>query len=170
MKRMVISLLITLLLVVTVLPACAVSDQDLPELLFETVKWSVDFPKDAQIVNATEFLCKVEDFQLHLLLAEVSQHEEVNNMYGSSSRILVIDLDTGSVINYKNMVWPEEFNIATREDALYIIFAGYDSYLLGYNPFIFADHEITFPMAQEVIDDINARLTQHFLPPTDTAQ
>lgn len=167
MKRMVTSLLITVLLMTAALPACAVSDQDLPELLFETVKWSVDFPKDAQIVKATEFLCKVGDFQLHLLLAEVTQHEETNNMYGTSSRILLIDLDTGSIINYKNIVWPEEFSIATREDALFVIFAGYDSYMLGYSPFIFAEHEITFPLAQEVIDDINARLAEHFLLPAD---
>jgi len=45
MKRTVISLLLAILCLTACLPAVALSAQDIPETLFETVKWSVDFPK-----------------------------------------------------------------------------------------------------------------------------
>jgi len=128
------------------------------------------FPQNAQVVQATEYLCKVEGHQLHLLLAEVTQNESILNYQGASSRILLIDLDSGAVITYTNVVWPESSDIASKEDALNMLFSCYLSWVEGYNPFIFADHEITFPVAQESIDSVNQQLTQHFCPPATDAQ
>ncbi|MBE5801846.1 MAG: hypothetical protein E7319_06115 [Clostridiales bacterium] len=134
------------------------------QTLFEAVKWNVDFPKNAQILQATEYLCKIDDLQMHLLLAEVTQNENIETLFGKGSRILLIDLESGEIITHTNCVWPESSDIHSKEDALNMLFSCYFSYLEGYNPFIFADHEITFPLTPEEISAINSELNHYFMP------
>lgn len=135
------------------------------KLLFETVKWNVNLPKDAQILHAEEYICKMtQDIPVRVLLAEITQNPDIEMMYGTSSRLLLIDLETMQVVDHKSVVWPESSDIATKEEALNMLFSCYDSYLQGYNEFIYADHEIVTPVAEDEIAAINEALNHYFLP------
>lgn len=164
MKRKLISLLVITLLVCSCLCASAEGLTGHAAPLFETVKWAPEFPKNAQILRAEEFLCKMtDDQQVHVLLAEVTQNPDIEMMYGASSRLLLIDLDTMEVIHYKNFV-EHLGDITTHEEALRSLFNHYWSYVDGANTFIYADHEIVFPVSEEDITAVNAALNAYFLP------
>ncbi len=70
--------------------------------LFEAVCWNMDFPKNAQVQEAIECLCKAEGIQVHLLLARVNQNQDIFNMYGNQSELMLIDLESDDVITYAN--------------------------------------------------------------------
>lgn len=133
--------------------------------VFEAVKWSNDFPKNAQVTNAIEYLCKVEGHQLHLMLLQLTQNETVLSIQDNSSTLMLIDLDDGTILTYTNCVWPESSDIASKEDALNMLFSCWDSFTRGYNSIIFADHEITYPLSAEEIAAINTALAAYFTRP-----
>ena len=133
--------------------------------VFEAVKWSNDFPKNAQVTNAIEYLCKVEGHQLHLMLLQLTQNETILSIQDNSSTLMLIDLDDGNAITYTNCVWPESSDITSKEEALYMLFSCWDSFTRGYNPIIFADHEIIYPLSAEEIAAINTALAAHFAKP-----
>ena len=151
------------------LPALSIAESDAftpnQTAVFEAVKWSHDFPKNAQVTNAIEYLCKVEDHQLHLMLLQLTQNETILSIQDNSSTLMLIDLDDGTTITYTNCVWPESPEITSKEDALNMLFSCWDSFTRGYNPMIFADHEITYPLSAEEIAAINTALTAHFAKP-----
>jgi len=164
--RRFLSLMLALLLL---LPTFAIAEStgftQNQTLVFEAIKWSNDFPKNAQVLQATEYLCKIDDMQLHLLLVQATQNETVFSIQDNGSTLMLIDLDSDTTITYTNCVWPESSEIATKEDALNMLFSCWDSYTRGYNPSIFADHEITFPLSAEEIQGINAALAATFTKP-----
>ena len=133
--------------------------------VFEAVKWSNDFPKNAQVTNAIEYLCKVEEHQLHLMLLQLTQNETILSIQDNSSTLMLIDLDDGNAITYTNCVWPESSDITSKEEALYMLFSCWDSFTRSYNPIIFADHEIIYPLSAEEIAAINTALAAHFAKP-----
>jgi hypothetical protein len=128
---------------------------------FETVKWNADFPKDAQLIQAMEYFCKVEGHQLRLMLLEVTQNENLVNIFGNAARLLLVDLETGETVTYANFY--ETTEVTTKQDALNLLFNHFFSFIEGYNPQIFADHELIFPLSQEEISEVNAALNQHFI-------
>jgi len=158
---------LSLILVLLLLPALSLAEA--PSLTpaqnqaFEAVKWNMDFPKDAQVVQAFEYLCKAEGHSLRLLLMEVTQNPQIESLMGQSSRLLLKDLQTDTVITYSNILWPESSQIASYEDALHMIFSCFDSYLSGYHPHLYADHEMIFPLTDEDLEAVNAALRAHFL-------
>ncbi len=46
-----------------------------------------------------------------------------------------------------------------------VLFSHWDSYTLGYNPFVYMDSEIIFPVSAEEIAAVNAALTERFVKP-----
>ena len=165
-------LALTLAILLFLSPICALAQaapaddfNDNQSALFEAVCWNMDFPKNAQVLQATEYLCKIDDMQLHLLLVQATQNETVFSIQDNGSTLMLIDLDSDTTITYTNCVWPESSEIATKEDAMNMLFSCWDSYTRGYNPSIFADHEITFPLSAEEIQGINAALAATFTKP-----
>ncbi|MBE5794396.1 MAG: hypothetical protein E7323_06915 [Clostridiales bacterium] len=133
--------------------------------IYEAIKWSDDFPKSAQVTNAVEYLCKIDDYQVNLLLVQATQNEMIASHKGSSSTLMLIDLDSDAVITYTNCVWPETPDINTKDDLLNMLFACWDSYTMGYNPFVYTEFEITNPMPQEEIAAVNMALSAYFSKP-----
>lgn len=159
-------LLLTLLLL---LPAFSLAQTaaftDHQTRIYETIKWSNDFPKNAQVTNAIEYLGKIDEYQVHLLLVQATQSDMANAYYGNSAGLMLIDLDSDTVITCTNIVWPETSDITSKEDLLNMLFSCWDSYVLGYNPYVYFDAEITMPLKAEEIDTINAALSAYFTKP-----
>lgn len=167
MKKKMILTICLLLGMMMVGNACA--EASAPEALnrnqqavYEAVKYCNDLPKNAQVLRAMEYMCKVEGEQLRLLLIETTQNPDLIAMFGRCAGIMLVDQDEGKVITYSNCVWPEEYNIQSREDALNMVFSCYLSHVEGYNPIIFADHEMTYPLTEEEMAAVNEALVQHF--------
>lgn len=129
---------------------------------YEAVKWNVDFPKNAQIVQAMEYFCKIEGHQLRLMLLEVTQNEMIESIYGNSARLLLVDLETGDTVTYAN--FHEAMEVTTKQDAMNVLFNHYFSYIESNASQIYADHELIFPLIQEEISEVNAALLRHFMP------
>ncbi len=159
--------LLTALLLLLLTPAAIGETASLSgaaQVLFDTVKWSTAFPKDAQVVQGCEYMCKVEDQNLRLILAEVTQQELIQSFMGDSSRLILIDQDSDLVITYLNFTEPDYANIATHEDALMLLFNHYFSHTAyGSNP-IYAESEMVYPISEEEIQQINAELAAYFIP------
>ncbi len=100
---------------------------------------------------------------------EVTQSEDIEMMYGMGSRIMVIDLDTCAVIDFKNFNgdahWPESGEFTNKDDALHVLYNSYWAYLEGYNEFVMASHEFLTPIAEEDVAAINAALSEVFIRP-----
>ena len=165
MKR----ILAMLLMVGLLLSVAAVAEgetgnqlSDNARIVYETIKYSVDFPKDAQVKSAMEYLCKIDQMQMHLLLVEATQNENIEMLFGRSAGILLINLETNEVITYSNFVSPESSEINSEADAMNLLYNSYSAYLEGYNEFIWTDSEIIFPLSETEIDSINSELTQFF--------
>lgn len=165
-----LALLLAILLFLS--PICALAQaapaddfNDNQSALFEAVCWNMDFPKNAQIQEAIEYLCKTDGIQVHLLLARVSQNPDIFNMYGNQSELMLIDLESDTVITYANCTWPENAQITDKDILLNVLFSHWDSYTLGYNPFVYMDSEIVFPVSAEEIAAVNAALTERFVKP-----
>lgn len=137
---------------------------DTAQLVLDTVKWSTAFPKDAQVVQACEYFCKVEGQQLRVVLAEVTQQELLLNILGGSGRLLLIDMDSDLVLTHQNFTEPDYSNIATHEDALKLLFNSYFSYVAYGAEFIYSDAEMLFPISDDEIAAINNALTAYFTP------
>lgn len=132
-------------------------------VVFDSVKWCASAPKNAQVVSAMEYMCKIEDQQLRLILIEITQDENIEMMFGYSSKIMIVDMDTGIVYGYKDISYPESSEVATREDALRCVYGGFDSYVQGINEFVWADHEMSFMLSEDDIAAVNVALTAHFV-------
>ena len=129
---------------------------------YEAVKWNVDFPKNAQILQAMEYFCKLEGHQLRLMLLVVTQNETVESIYGNSARLMLVDLESGETVTYSN--FQETMEVTTNQDALNVLFNHFCSYIEFQPSQIYADHELIFPLSQEEITEVNAALTHHFTP------
>ena len=158
-------LLSLLLLLPTLSLAETTSFSDHQTRIFETIKWSNDFPKNAQVTNAIEYLGKIDEYQVHLLLVQATQSDMAKAHYGTSSELMLIDLDSDTVITCTNVVWPETSEFTSKEDLLNMLFSCWDSYLLGYNPHVYFDAEIIFPLNADEIAAINAALSAYFTKP-----
>ena len=132
-------------------------------LVYDTVRLSTALPKDAQVIAAIDYLCKIENFQLHLLLIHTTQSPLIEQHYGFGARILIVDLETGKTYSYTDLSYPEGEPITSKEDALNYIYGGYDGYLQGFNAFIYRDAEIAYPMGDEELAAVNEALKAHFL-------
>ena len=132
------------------------------QVVFDTLKWSDAFPKSAQVISAMEYFCKAEEYQMHLMLIHATQNETVQNMYGFGAQILMLDMDDGNVYSYQNISYPETSEISSKEEALRLIYSAYDSFLNGYNEFVFSDQEIVYEISAEELDQINEALAMYF--------
>ena len=140
------------------------------QLMFDAIRWNLNLPKQSTIERADEYLFKLtKQITLRALLMQVTQSEEVDMMYGMGAKIMVIDLDTGDIIDYKNFNgdarWPDSGEFTSKDDALHVLYNCYWSYVEGYNEFIMSMHEFVTPVAQEDIDAINAALSEVFIRP-----
>ena len=138
------------------------------QIMFDAVRWNVNLPKQSQIIRADEYLLKMTaDITLHTLLMEVSLSEELENIYGMGGRIVLVDLDTGNVIDYKNfdgnVCWPDSGDVTSRYDALHLLYNCYWAFLDGYNENIMDMHEFVFPVSQEELNAVNAELNAVFM-------
>ena len=166
MKRKLLILFLSLLML---LPAFSLAESAGDEALsgsalsvYEAVKYCTALPKDAQVLSAAEYYCKVEGYPLRLLLIEATQTPIIEEFMGKSARLLVLDTDTGESVNCLNVVWSESPDIADRQDALNRLYSGFLSYAEGVNEWVYADHEMLFPLSDAQIAGVNAALTSHF--------
>ena len=133
------------------------------EKIYETVKYCMDIPKDAQVINAMEYACNPGKL-MHMLLIHVSQDEDVEALNGYISKIIAVDLETDFVYTYKNIEMPDAPDMNDINHVRAMIINSYDTYLQGNGEFIWMDSEIKFELSQEEINAINMRLYEDFHP------
>lgn len=168
MKKIVCLLLLTLLLM---LGACGICESPLSghaQTIFDAIRWNVNLPKQSTLVHAEEYQFRMtKEITLHTLLMEVTLSQELEAIYGMGGRLMLIDLDTGDLIDYKNfdgdVRWPDEGDVTSKYDALHLLYNCYWSYLEGYNEDIMSMHEFITPLAEEEISAVNAALTDAFI-------
>lgn len=156
-------------LILFILPCCAESALTGNTLtICEAVRWNPNLAKTAQVLRAEEFLCKMnKELTLHALLMEVSRSDEQEALYGRFSGVMLIDLDTGDIIDYKNfdgnVMWPDG-ELTDKHDALHLLYNSYISYIEGWNEGIMIpDHEFVTPLSDEEIAAINSQLSSIFI-------
>ena len=137
------------------------------QLMYDAIRWNLNLPKQSMLSHAEEYLFKLnKEITLHALLMEVTLSPELEMQYGLGARMIVIDLDTSDIIDYKNydgnVVWPEG-DITSKYDALHLLYNCYWSYLEGYNENIMGEYELITPIAEEEIAAVNAALTEVFI-------
>lgn len=167
MKKIILPILLITLLTVSIPCFAETSFDGNTQLIFDAIRWNLNLPKQAMLVSAQEYLCKMgPDVQVHTLLMEVSVTPDLEMLHGGAARIILIDLDTGSVIDYANfngnVVWPDG-EITDKDTALHLLFNCYWSYLEGYNSNIVSDSEIIFPVSEADIAAINDALREVFI-------
>lgn len=165
--------IIALLMLCLLLPLAGLSEQEAAltgnaQLLYDAVRWNVNLPKQSNVIHAEEYLYKLtKEITLHAILAEVTISEEQEMMYGRGAHFILIDLDTGEIIDYKNfdgnVRWPDTGDVTSVYDALHLLYNGYWAYCEGYNEFIMGEHEFVFPMTEADVEQINAELNVVFL-------
>lgn len=167
MKKWIVLVLTVCMLAGCMLPAVAESAlTGNAQIIFDAVRANMNLPKNCTVVRAEEYLNKHnKELTTHALLMVVTQSEEVENIYGFGGRLMVIDLDTGDVIDYKNfdgnVTWPDG-ELTSRYDAMHLLYNCYWSYVEGYNPTVMDDREFLTPLAEEEIAAINAELAKVF--------
>jgi hypothetical protein len=163
-----VSVLLLMALLAAALPCMAEgSFTGNAQLMYDAVRWNLNLPKQSMITRAEEYLVKLnKELALHALLMEVTLSPELEMQYGLGGRLLVIDLDTGEMIDYKNfdgnVMWPEG-ELTDKHTALHLLYNCYWAYLEGYNETIMSEHEFITPVAEEEIAAINAALTKLFI-------
>lgn len=169
MKNKLVSLILSLALLLGAALPCLAEPAfaGSAQLIYDAIRWNVNLPKQSTLLHAEEYLIKLtKEITLHALLMEVTLSDDLEAMYGMGGRIIVIDLDTGEIIDYKNfdgnVMWPEG-EITSRYDALHLLYNCYWSYLEGWNATIMSDHEFITPVAEEDVAAINAALTKAFI-------
>ena len=171
MKRPIALLLAILLFAVPALAAeCACTcgaDAGLTgntALIFNAVKNCQDMPKSARVISAQDFICKMSDTTTaRYLLIHVSQTEFNANHFGTCSQIILVNMDTEETWTYANVDMNAFPDVIQPENAHIALFNSYDSYLQGYNDFIWwADGEIVTPVSDADIEAINSALDSHF--------
>ena len=136
--------------------------------IYEAVRWNPNLAKTAQVLRAEEYLLKLnKTITLHALLMEVTRSDEQEALYGRAGGVLLIDLATGDVIDYKNfdsnVVWPDG-DITSQYDALHLLYNSYISYIDGWNEDIMSpDHEFITPLSEADIAAVNNALNAVFL-------
>lgn len=137
------------------------------QLIYDAIRWNLNLPKQTMLVSAQEYLCKMsKEVQVHTLLLEVSVTPDLEMMRGNAARIVLIDLDSGSMIDYASfdgdVMWPDG-ELTDKNTALHLLFNCYWAYLDGYNPNIFSEHEILFPISDADVAAINDALKEVFI-------
>ena len=163
-----LSILLVLVLLTIALPtmAEAVFDGN-PQLMYDAIRWNLNLPKQTMLVSAQEYLCKMsKEVQVHTLLLEVSVTPDLEMMRGNAARIVLIDLDSGSMIDYASfdgdVMWPDG-ELTDKNTALHLLFNCYWAYLDGYNPNIVSEHEILCPISDADVAAINDALKEVFI-------
>ena len=95
-------------------------------------------------------------------VSDATQNETINSIYGVGSKILMVDLDNGNAYTYQNVSYPESSEIASKEDAVRLMYGAYDSFLNGYNEYVWSDQEIVYEVSSEAIEQINEALRMYF--------
>ena len=125
---------------------------------YETVMNCNELPKNAEVTYAAEYFGYFGEHQLHLLLMTATQSEDMEMMYGIASKILLVDLMTGTAYSHKDIVFPEDSEPANYEEALYLAFNAFMSYVEFMPEHIWSDSEILLPMDDAAIGRINEAL------------
>ena len=168
MKKLLASLIVLTMLSLSALTAYGESLSENARTVYEAIRWNPNLPKQSNVIRAEEYLFKLtKQITLRALLAEVTLSEELEMMYGAGGRLLVIDLDSGELIDYKNfdsdVRWPDEGEVTSKYDGLHLLYSCYWSYLEGYNENIMSEFEFVTPFAEEEIAAINAALNADFI-------
>jgi len=132
------------------------------QLVFETIRREAAFPKNAQVLSAMEYFCKIEGYQLHLMLIHATQSEQIEMMFGFGASIMIVDLDNGNVYTYQNIAYPEGQEVTCKEDTIRFVYGGFDSVLNGYGEYVYSDAEMTYPLTDEEMTQINEALAAFF--------
>ncbi len=168
MAKKILSLLLLLALLAVSVPSVAEAPfTGNTQLMYDAIRWNLNLPKQSMLTHAEEYLVKLnKEITLRALLMEVTLSPDLEMQYGLGGRLVLIDLDTGDIIDYKyfdgNVMWPEG-DITSKYDALHLLYNSYLSYLEGYNETIMNDHEFLTPIAEEDIAAINAALAEVFI-------
>ena len=164
---------LSLLLLIMMLLPCLCAQAEGPafnqrqQMLFDAVRYCNDLPKDSQVISAMEYFCKVEGQQLRLMLMNCTQTEHIANHFGIASTLVLLDTETGDVISYTNHVPYEGHPVASKLDAMNLVFSAYSSYVSFGAEQICTDSELCFPLSAEELNVVNQALRAYFTNPAD---
>ena len=167
MKKWIVLLVALCMLAGCMLPAAAENAlTGNAQIIFDAVRTNMNLPKNCTVIRAEEYLIKHNrELTMHALLLQITQCEEAEMLYGNGCKLMVIDLDTGDVIDYRsfddNVRWPDG-DLTDRYTAQHLLYNCYWSYLDGNNPTVMSETEFLTPLAQEEIAAINAELARVF--------
>ena len=165
--------LLFLLMILIMFSSAALATEDATlsgnaQLIHDAIRWNLNLPKQSNVVRAEEYLFKLtKEITLRTLLMEVTLSEELEMMYGKGGKILLLDLDTLEIIDYKNfdsnVRWPDNGDVTSKYDGLHLLYNCYWSYLEGYNENIMSEFEFITPISEDEIAAINAALNAAFV-------
>ena len=162
MKKLMLLMIAAMLLALPFLSACAEEGLNArQQLVFDTVKYCNDVPKQAEVTGACEYYCKVEGYPLRALIISVTQTEHIVNHFGPSSQIILLDTDTGEVVTYASFREPTG-EVAGASDALHLLFNHIASAAMNQTEQFYADHEMLFWLSAEEVSAVNDALYTHF--------
>jgi len=138
------------------------------KLIYETIRWNLNLPKQTTVSRAEECIGTFKpDTPIHVLLMEVSVTPDLEMLYGESAKIILIDLDSGYVIDYANYdmnAMLVDGEVTDKNAVLHLLYGWYWMYLDGTNAGILdEDDEIILPVTQTEIDTINDALKTAFI-------
>jgi len=168
MKKMISFILLFAMLSVSIPAFAENSFAGNTQLIYDAIRWNLNLPKQSMLTHAEEYLFKMnKEITLHALLMEVTLSPELEMLYGTGGKIVLIDLDTGDMIDYKNfdgnVVWPDSGDVTSKYDALHLLYNAYWSCLDDYNDFIMSEYEFVTPISEEDVAAINTALTEAFI-------
>ena len=138
------------------------------QLIYETVRWNLNLPKKTKVVQAQELIGTFKpNTPVHVLLMELDITPEMQMLWGRASTLILVDLDSGYMIDYTNY----DYNAAVvdgivtdKKVVLNLIFGWYWLYLDGANSSIIDEEDdIVIPVSEADIAAINDALTAAFV-------
>ena len=138
------------------------------QLIYETVRWNLNLPKKTKVIQAHELKGTFSrNNPVHVLLMELDVTSELQLFLGYTSKLILIDLDSGYVIDFTNYDYDVvliDGRVTDKKEVLNLVFGWYWLYLEGTNYSILnEDDEILLPVSEADIAAINDALTAAFV-------
>ncbi|MBR6524628.1 MAG: hypothetical protein IKT57_01505 [Clostridia bacterium] len=129
---------------------------------FDAVRYCNALPKNAHVISAAEYICKIEGIPVRLLLINASQSEFTANHFGTCAGIVIVDLDTLEVYDHTTLSFWEGEPVTEKKGVLELVYSHFDSHLMNGTEWIVTDSEILFPLSDDEIQQINLALQNCF--------
>lgn len=163
---LVVALILSIMLPLNSLSESALSGNALR--VYDAIRWNLNLPKQTMVSHAEEFIgIFLPDTPVHVLLMELTVTPDLEMLYGESSKIVLVDLDSETVIDYATIDMNAmliDGEVTDKNTVLHLLYQWYWMYLDGTNSSILSeDDEIILPLTDAEITAINDALKAAFV-------